>query len=90
MRHFPNSAFPFSWLHDNRKRPNVAERNKHNYTVTGHIYMNYVSFATLHTTSYIQLASAELHLVFRSSKTIMKLLKMAATVRFMKLMFRQH
>ena len=30
----------------------------------GQIYMNYVSFATLHTTSYIQLASTELHFVF--------------------------
>jgi hypothetical protein len=54
--------------------------------VTGQIYMNYVSFATLHTTSYIQLATAELHSVFSIFQDNHEAFKMAATVRFMKLM----
>jgi hypothetical protein len=88
-RHFSSAAVRFSWHHENRTHSNVPERSKHNYTrVCGHRPHLHELRHIRHFT-HNQLYPAEFSRItffFRPTKTIMKLLKMAASVRFMKLM----
>jgi hypothetical protein len=86
----PSAGVRFSWHHENRTHSDVPERSKHNYTrVCGrrpHLHeLRHIRHFT-----HNQLYPTEFNRITffspRPSKTIMKLLKMAASVRFMKLM----